>query len=84
MGYAAEGDGILEKRYSIFAYSLCYGSGWNLATGSGRGLAADYDGDGVITLNEAYSYARYKAKQSNPGQTAQVYPANSTMVVWAK
>ena len=84
MGYDAEGDGILEKRYSIFAYSLCYGSGWNLATGSGRGMAADSDGDGVITLNEAYSYARYKAKQSNPGQTAQVYPANSTMVVWAK
>ena len=84
MGYDAESDGILEKRYSIFAYGLCYGSGWNLATNAGRGMAADSDGDGVITLNEAYSYARYKAQQSNPGQTAQVYPANSTMVVWAR
>lgn len=84
MGYDADSDGVLDKRFSIFAYSMCYGSGWNMATSSSRGLEADSDGDGVITLNEAYSYARYKAQQSNPGQTAQVYPANSTMVIWAK
>lgn len=84
MGYDADSDGVLDKRFSIFAYSMCYGSGWNMATNSTRALAADSDGDGVITLNEAYSYARYKAQQSNPNQTAQVYPANSTMVIWAK
>ena len=84
MGYDADSDGVLDKRFSIFAYSMCYGSGWNMATNTTLSMAADSDGDGVITLNEAYSYARYKAQQSNPDQTAQVYPANSTMVVWAK
>lgn len=84
MGYDADGDGVLDKQFSIFAYSMCYGSGWNMATGATRSMTADADGDGVITLYEAYSYARYKAQQSNPGQTAQVYPANSTMVVWSK
>ena len=84
MGYDANADGVLEKRFSIFAYSICYGSGWNMATNASTSMAADSDGDGVITLYEAYSYARYKAQQSNPGQTAQVYPANSTMVLWAK
>lgn len=84
MGYDSNSDGVLEKRFSIFAYSMCYGSGWNMATNSASSMAADSDGDGVITLYEAYSYARYKAQQSNPGQTAQVYPANSNMVVWAK
>ena len=84
MGYDANGDGILDKRFGIFTYSMCYGNGWNMATNAARTLTADSDNDGVITLNEAYSYARYKAQQSNPNQTAQVYPANSTMVVWAK
>lgn len=84
MGYDADGDKILDKRFGIFTYSMCYGNGWNMATNAARTLTADSDNDGVITLNEAYSYARYKAKQSNPNQTAQVYPANSSMVVWAK
>ena len=84
MGYDADSDGILDKRFGLFTYSMCYGNGWNMATNASRTLTADSDGDGVITLNEAYSYARYKAQQSNPNQTAQVYPANSSMVVWAK
>lgn len=84
MGYDADSDGILDKRFGLFTYSMCYGNGWNMATNASRTLTADSDNDGVITLNEAYSYARYKAQQSNPNQTAQVYPANSTMVVWAK
>lgn len=83
-GYDADGDGVLDKRFSIFAYSMCHGNGWNMATNTTLSLAADSDNDGAITLNEAYSYARYKAKQNNPNQTAQVYPANSTMVVWSK
>ena len=84
MGYDADNDGILDKRFGLFTYSMCYGNGWNMATNAARTLTADSDSDGVITLNEAYSYARYKAQQSNPNQTAQVYPANSNMVVWAK
>ncbi len=84
MGYDADDDGILDKHFGLFTYSLTQGSGWNMATNKARSLSADSDSNGEITLYEAYSYARYKALQSNPNQTAQVYPANSSMVVWAK
>lgn len=84
MGYDANGDGVMEKYFGLFTYSLCYGSGWNMATNVERAFSADVDGNGQITLFEAYAFARNKALQSNPSQTAQVYPANSTMVVWAK
>lgn len=84
MGYDADDDGVLDKYFGLFTYTLTQGSGWNMATNKTRSLSADSDGNGEITLHEAYSYARYKALQSNPGQTAQVYPANSSMVIWAK
>lgn len=84
MGYDANGDGVMEKYFGLFTYSLCYGSGWNMATNVEHTLSADVDGNGQITLFEAYAFARNKALQSNPNQTAQVYPSNSTMVVWAK
>lgn len=84
MGYDANGDGVMEKYFGIFTYNLCYGSGWNMATNVQRGLSADVDGNGEITLFEAYAFARNNALQSNPNQTAQMYPSNSTMVVWAK
>ncbi len=84
MGYDADGDGILEKQFGLFTYMLTQGSGWNIATNKARSLSADSDSNGEITLHEAYSYARYKALQSNPNQTAQVYPSNSTLVIWGK
>ncbi len=84
MGYDADDDGILDKHFGLFTYTLTQGSGWNMATNRVRSLSADSDGNGEITLHEAYSYARYKAQQSNPNQTAQVYPSGSSMVVWAK
>ncbi len=84
MGYDADDDGILDKHFGLFTYTLTQGSGWNMATNRVRSLSADSDGNGEITLHEAYSYARYKAQQSNPNQTAQVYPSGSNMVVWAK
>lgn len=84
MGYDADDDGVLDKHFGLFTYMLTQGSGWNMATNKVRSLSADSDSNGEITLHEAYSYARYKALQSNPGQTAQVYPANSSMVIWAK
>ncbi len=84
MGYDGDKDGELEKRFGLFTYNLCLGSGWNLATNVNRSLSADSDGDNAITLYEAYSYARYKSQQSNPGQTAQIYPSNSSLVIWAK
>lgn len=84
MGYDPNGDGVMDKYFGLFTYSLCYGSGWNMATNVERAFTADVDGNGQITLFEAYAFARNKALQSNPNQTAQVYPSNSTMVVWAK
>lgn len=84
MGYDADDDGVLDKHFGLFTYMLTQGSGWNMATNKVRSLSADSDSNKEITLHEAYSYARYKALQSNPNQTAQVYPANSSMVIWAK
>lgn len=84
MGYDADGDGVIDKHFGLFTYSLTQGSGWNMATNKVRSLSADSDSNGEITLHEAFSYARYKAQQSNPNQTAQVYPSGSSMVVWAK
>ena len=84
MGYDSNKDGVMEKYFGLFTHGLCLGSGWNLATNATTSLSAVADGDGSITLHEAYSYARYKAQQSNPGQTAQVYPSGSGMIIWAK
>ena len=47
-------------------------------------LEADRDSNNEITLYEAYVYAKAKALVTNPNQTAQIYPANSGFVVWAK
>lgn len=84
MGHDQNGDGTLDKYFGLFTYGICHGSGWNLATNTATSLNADADNNGEITLYEAYAYARYMAKQSHPGQTAQIYPANSGLVVWAK
>lgn len=84
MGYDADGDGVLDKRFGLFTYGLCHGSGWNMATNTTTSLNADADSNGEITLYEAYAYARWMAQQSNPNQTAQIYPANSGLVIWAK
>ncbi|MBQ3157414.1 MAG: caspase family protein [Clostridia bacterium] len=84
MGYDSNGDGVPDKPYGLFTYRLCQGSGWNLATNAKTALEADADDNGEITLYEAYAYARYKVHTVNPNQTAQIYPDNSSMVVWAK
>ena len=84
MGHDANADGKIDKYFGLFTYSLCYGSGWNMGTNTTRSMTADADSNGEITLHEAYAYARNKALDSNPNQTAQIYPDNSSMVVWAK
>lgn len=84
MGYDAENDGVIDKHFGLFTYALTQGSGWNMATNVTRSMSADSNNDGAITLYEAYSYARYTALDSNPNQTAQAYPDNSSMIIWAK
>lgn len=84
-GYDADGDGDIDKYFGLFTYSLCHGNGWNVATDKAIStLNADLDGNNEITLYEAYVYAKTMAQRSNPNQTAQIYPANSGYVVWAK
>lgn len=83
-GYDSNKDGMLDKYFGVFTYSLCYGSGWNMATNVTRELSADTNADASITLYEAFAYARYKAQMTNPDQTAQIYPENSSLVVWAQ
>lgn len=84
MGHDKDGDGVLDKHFGLFTYSLCHGSGWNLALNKTISLNADSNSNSEITLHEAYSYARWMAQQSNPNQTAQIYPSNSGLVIWAK
>ena len=83
-GFDADEDGVIDKHFGLFTYMLTQGCGWNMGTNKVRSLSADSDSNGEITLHEAYSYARYKALLSNPEQTAQVYPSNSSLVIWAK
>lgn len=84
-GYDSDSDGNIDRYFGLFTYAMCHGSGWNTATNSAiSALNADTDGNGEITLYEAYVYAKVKARQTNPNQTAQMYPDNSAMVVWAK
>ena len=85
MGYDSNGDNKAEKYFGLFTYGLCHGSGWNVATDSAiSALNADRDGNNAITLYEAYIYAKAMAQRSNPNQTAQIYPANSGLVIWSK
>jgi len=85
MGYDSNGDNKAEKYFGLFTYGLCHGSGWNIATETPIStLHADRDGNSEITLYEAYLYAKAMAQRSNPNQTAQIYPANSGLVIWKK
>ncbi|MBQ8201125.1 MAG: caspase family protein [Clostridia bacterium] len=82
--YDQNGDGEADMYFGLFTYGLCYGSGWNIPTGSVTPLYADADKNNEISLYEAYRYAKAAAQSHNPYQTAQIYPANSALVIWAK
>ena len=64
---------------------MLYGSGYDeLNKRQLSGLDSDDNGDKRITLNEAYSYAYDLALEVNPDQHAQVYPVNSSFVMWGR
>lgn len=85
MGYDSDKDNKAEKYFGLFTYGVCHGSGWNVATDTVISeLNADRDSNGEITLYEAYIYAKAMAQRSNPNQTAQIWPANSAVVIWGK
>ncbi len=83
-GLDANGDGQVDKYFGLFTYGLTYGSGWNMGKNVATSLYADSNQNGQISLYEAYRYAKAAAQQQNPGQTAQIWPANSGFVIWAQ
>ena len=58
----------------IFTYSLAKTCGYRFDTDSYCECTADTDGDGAVSLQEAYQSARVAASGMYAGQTAQVYP----------
>ena len=66
------------KVMGLFTYYLSYGCGWDGAGMAECSLAADVNGDGVVTLQEAYGYASVWANRKNPYQAAMVYPDGCT------
>lgn len=76
--------------YSLFTLYLAMGSGWNGRSSTRLStLYADTNGDNKITLNEAYTkteeyVAEIRASNSNVTQRTQVYPTNSSFVIWGR
>lgn len=69
----------------LFTYALLQGSGFDeLDNAQISGLYSDNNGDKQISLAEAYSYAYELALDINPEQNAQVYPVNSSFVLWGR
>lgn len=79
-------DGVIA--FGAFTYGVCYGSGfdeWNQCALSN--LPADTNGDGAITLGEAYSMAiervNWLATLTTLNQSAQYY-GDTSFVLWRK
>lgn len=66
------------KYMGFFTYALCVGCGWNGILNRSVEPAADTNDDGVITFNEAFSYAYNWALIKNPNQHAVVSPSGCT------
>lgn len=62
--------------YGLFTYHLVNGLGWNYLSKVEQSLLADADANGVVSIEEAYQYAKNKAQAKWPDQVAQVYPDN--------
>lgn len=79
---AASGSQLsYEAEIGFFTYALCYGCGWDGLSIKSVAVYADTNGDGIVTLQEAYVFAKENAaaiaKSYRVTQTAQVYPLNS-------
>jgi len=75
---------VIDNTYvGAFTYYLCYGCGYDTANKTKlSAMAADTDGNGYITLQEAHAYAASKA--SVYGQSAQINPAGSQFIIWGE
>lgn len=71
-------DGSSGRSMGFFTYYLSRGCGWDGALMRSCTLYADINADGIMTFQEAFSYAYSGALTHNPGQHALVFPANCT------
>lgn len=71
-------SGGASRVMGFFTYALCAGCGWDGVTRSACEAAADLDGDGAVTLAEAFEYANGRAAFFNPDQAAVAYPEGCT------
>lgn len=61
--------------YGIFSWALCLGCGYDLVKQAYTSAAADQDGNGVISIQEAYAEALRNVLKTGAAQSAQVWPA---------
>ena len=61
-----------------FSYALCLGCGWDGIANTQVDMAADVNGDGAVTLQEAFVFSDDLASGFNENQSAVVYPEGCT------
>ena len=72
-GYVQSGSS--GKIIGFFTYGFCLGCGWNGVTNRAGDLLADANGDGAVSIQEAFAFADRTAKEYNQQQSAAVWPA---------
>ena len=65
------------RYFGAFTTALAKGCGYDYLYETACQNYADTNADGVITLQEAFLYARSGAAEYNPSQTAQVWPSTA-------
>lgn len=60
------------------------GSGWDELNNKKCTMYADTNNDNKVTLDELYKYSYKQVLKENPKQHIQVYPKNSTFVIFGK
>ena len=81
-------SGDTSRYWGVFTYGICYGSGydeWNQQSLSG--LPADQNGDGAITLGEAYQGVLERVSYLNSLITveqATQYYGDSSFILWKR
>lgn len=73
-GYVFSGN--LKSYMGYFSFAFCRGCGWNSPANQRCELLADRNGDGAVSIQEAYAYAKSVAQEYNNRQTAVVWPAD--------
>ena len=67
-------SGGTVRTMGVFSYYLCRGCGFDGVRYEECALFADVNGDGAVSLAEAFEYAGAGAAKMNPEQNAMVYP----------